>query len=78
MSFRTNRLYYIYREGRYYAYRADYPGLGIGIDGVAGAEYKLPAIPLALSFDIKPFIEINNSGVIFTTFDPGLGIKLTF
>lgn len=78
MSFSTGRLYYVYHEGRYYSYRSTYPGFGVGIDGIVGAEYKLPTVPFAISFDIKPFIEVNGSGVIFTAFDPGLGIKFTF
>jgi hypothetical protein len=77
MSFSTKRLYTVYHEGRYYSYRSTYPGFGIGIDGIVGAEYKIPTAPLAISFDIKPFIEVNGSGVIFTAFDPGLGIKFT-
>ncbi len=78
-SVTTGRLYYVYREGnRYYTYRYNYPGIGIGIDGVAGAEYKIPSVPVAISFDIKPFVEVNSAGVLFTSFDPGLGIKVTF
>lgn len=74
----TARLYTVYREGRYLSYRSRYPGVGFGIDGIVGAEYKIPSIPFALSFDIKPFIEVNTSGVLFTAFDPGLGLKFTF
>jgi len=75
----TGRLYYVYREGnRYYTYRYNYPGFGVGIDLVAGIEYKIPQIPFAFNVDIKPFIEMNRAGVLFTAFDPGLGIKITF
>lgn len=69
------RVYY-YKE-RYYAYRSAYPGIGIGIDGVFGAEYKVPGIPVAISLDLKPFFEVN-SGAFFSSIDPGLGIKVTF
>ncbi len=78
ISVGTGRLYTVYREGRYFSYRSRYPGVGLGIDGILGAEYKIPSIPFALSFDIKPFLEVNSSGVLFTAFDPGLGLKFTF
>lgn len=79
LSIGTGKIYYFEREGsRYYAYRRDYPGLAVGIDGLVGAEYKIPKAPFAISFDIKPFIEVNNGGVLYTSFDPGLGIKVAF
>lgn len=79
ITYGTGRLYYVYREGnRYYTYRYNYPGFGVGIDLVAGIEYKIPQIPFAFNVDIKPFIEMNRAGVLFTAFDPGLGIKITF
>jgi len=67
-----------YSESRYYAYRYTYPGVGIGVDGIAGIEYKIPKIPIAFSFDLKPFVEINNSPDIFIALDPGFGAKFTF
>jgi hypothetical protein len=79
LSIGTGKLYYYQREGnRYYTYRRNYPGLAIGLDGIVGAEYKIPKAPFAISFDIKPFIEVNNGGVLYTSFDPGLGIKVAF
>lgn len=79
VNFHTGRIYYVYREGsRYYAYRYNYPGIGVGIDGILGAEYKIPRAPIAISLDVKPFMEFNNAGMFFTAFDPGLGIKVTF
>lgn len=66
---------------RYY-YRDYYSdgGFGIGIDGVVGLEYKINPIPFAISFDLKPFIEINTygGGGAFFALDPGLGLKFTF
>jgi hypothetical protein len=70
--------YYPYSDVRFYSYRYSYPGFGIGIDGIIGAEYKIPKIPFAVSLDVKPFIEINNTPDIFMAFDPGFGIKYTF
>lgn len=70
--------YYVYynNEGRYYYYRYSYPGIGVGIDGVIGAEYRVPKTPLAFSLDVKPFFEINNVGIIYTALDPSVGIKI--
>ncbi|MGZ3862221.1 MAG: hypothetical protein ACXVPN_11905 [Bacteroidia bacterium] len=71
--------YYVYNgDSRYYVYRAGYPGLGIGIDGIIGAEYKVPKVPFAVSFDLKPFVEFNNAPNVFFALDPGLGLKFTF
>lgn len=79
VTFGTRRIYYVYHEGnRYYTYRTNYPGFGAGLDGVVGAEYKIPRIPFAISLDLKPFVELNNASVIFTALDPSIGIKVTF
>lgn len=79
LSIGTGKLFYFEREGsRYYSYRSKYPGLAVGVDGLVGIEYKLPKAPFAISFDIKPFLEVNNGGVLYTSFDPGLGIKVAF
>lgn len=51
---------------------------GIGIDGILGLEYKIPPIPFAISFDLKPYIEVFSPGGMFWSLDPALGIKLTF
>ena len=32
----------------------------IGFDAIAGIEWKLPHLPLLLSADLKPFIDVNN------------------
>lgn len=75
----NRRVYYTYyNDNRYYVYRYNYPGIGVGIDGMIGAEYKIAKVPFAISFDLKPFIEINNSPNVFLALDPGLGFKFTF
>ncbi len=61
--------------------RGDYYGVGsggIGIDGVLGLEYKIPPVPFAISFDIKPFLEFDTHGYGFMALDPGFGIKFIF
>ena len=50
-------------------------GMGIGIDGIIGLEYKIKEAPVAISFDLKPFFEINTRGYSILSFDPGVGIK---
>ena len=73
-----NRYYYrphpVYYERRYYR-SGD---LGIGVDGIVGLEYKIPPIPIAISLDLKPFIEVTTGGSAFFSLDPGLGIKVAF
>lgn len=69
---------YYFRDG-YYRSRYYYDdGFGFGIDGVLGLEYKIPKAPIAFSLDIKPYVEMNNRGGIWTSLDPGLGIKVAF
>ncbi|MBI3235373.1 MAG: hypothetical protein HYZ42_15280 [Bacteroidetes bacterium] len=51
---------------------------GIGVDGILGLEYKIKPIPFAISLDVKPFLEVTNTGNSYFSFDPSLGIKFTF
>ncbi len=73
---------YYYRtynnRNRSYEYRYGRDGIGIGIDGVVGVDYKIGVVPLALSLDLKPFIEVSNYGDVYTALDAGIGIKLAF
>ncbi len=71
------RAYYYDRYGNYWWYRGR-RGFGLGIDGIVGLEYKIPPIPLAISIDLKPFVEVNTDGNVYPALDPGIGIKLTF
>ncbi len=64
-----------YNGGRSYSRGSDY---AIGVDGVAGLEYKIPPIPIAISLDLKPLMEIYRNGDLFFGIDPGLGVKFTF
>jgi hypothetical protein len=52
--------------------------LGLGLDVMAGLEYKFPLVPLAISLELKPFVEFTTNGAIWLSLDPGLGIKLAF
>lgn len=67
--------WYYHKNKRYYDHRHGH--VGLGIDGVLGLEYKFPPVPIAISLDIKPFLEISSGGGIWTSLDPGLGIKVT-
>jgi hypothetical protein len=67
--------YYFY-DGRYRVYRSG--ELGLGVDGIVGLEYKITPIPIAVSLDIKPLIEVTTLGSVFWGLDPGLGIKFAF
>lgn len=59
-------------------YRRETTGFGVGIDGIFGIEYKIEEVPIAISMDVKPFLEIVDNGGSFIALDPGLGIKVTF
>lgn len=76
----TGRYYYrtYNNRTRSYEYRYGRDGIGIGIDGIVGLDYKIGMIPLALSIDLKPFLEVSNYGDVYTALDAGIGIKLAF
>ncbi|UXX79267.1 hypothetical protein N7E81_18095 [Reichenbachiella carrageenanivorans] len=59
-------------------YRRESSAFGLGVDGIFGIEYKIREVPIALSFDFKPFFEVATDGDAFLALDPGLGIKVTF
>jgi hypothetical protein len=75
VAFETGHDFY-YRNERHSHYHDDY--FGIGVDGLVGMEYKIPPIPVAVSFDLKPFVEIHSNGGGWFGLDPGLGIKFAF
>lgn len=51
----------------------------VGVEGVAGLEYKFASAPIALFFDYRPRITITvGSGVGFGYLDFGLGVKFCF
>lgn len=61
--------------GREIDYRQD-NAVGFGINGIVGIEYKLPDnIPLAISLDLKPFIELGSGGYVAVAPDLAVGIK---
>jgi len=49
---------------------------GFGINGIVGFEYRLPdGIPLAISLDLKPFLELGSGGYVAFAADPSIGVK---
>lgn len=52
--------------------------VGIGVDGIFGMEYKINEVPIAVSLDVKPFLEVTTGGNVYLAIDPGLGIKFAF
>ena len=49
----------------------------VGIDGVAGVEYKIDRVPIALGIDYKPCLNfIGNTGFIW--YDFGLHVRVVF
>ena len=78
LAFNTYRsAVYRDRYGNYWWYR-NRDGFGLGIDVIAGLEFKFPEVPLAISLDLKPYIEFNTDHNIYWSPDPGLGIKVAF
>lgn len=75
----TTTWYYYNTDNNRYAYFRTY-GYGAvwGIDFIGGAEYKFHEIPLAISFDLKPFMEFYSRYGPYINLDPGVGLKLTF
>lgn len=84
-------LYWYYGVGGHIATQTDwvyYDGIrgyhrekgdfGIGIDGIFGIEYKISEVPIAVSMDFKPFLEVTTHGRAYLAIDPGLGVKFTF
>lgn len=74
----TTRVYYGYNgDVRYrYVYRSG--AFAFGADAIGGVEYKFKKIPLALSSDLKPFVEWNDYGNVYYSIDPSIGVKFTF
>lgn len=50
----------------------------LGVDGIVGIEYKIPPIPVAISLDLKPNLEVWTTGGVGLGIDPGLGVKIAF
>lgn len=51
---------------------------GLGVDFIVGLEMVIPDTPIALSLDIKPFVEVATNGNAYVGIDPGLGVKILF
>ena len=70
------RSYYGYGQKRKDYY--DDGNFGLGVDGIVGLEYKITNIPIAISLDLKPYVEVISNGRIWGSIDPGLGVKFAF
>lgn len=68
-----------YKEGRYNMFgdRNTISGAVLGIDGIVGIEYILDAVPLQLSIDYKPALNIGG-GDLWLFHDTALGIRIYF
>jgi hypothetical protein len=54
----------------------DSDGVGFGLNGIVGLEYRLPEnIPFALSFDLKPFLEVGTDNYVGFAPDPAISIR---
>lgn len=68
---------WVYYEG-IRQYRRSNGDFGIGVDGIFGIEYKINEAPIAISLDVKPFLEVTTNGDAYLAIDPGVGVKFTF
>lgn len=76
IAFYNGKDYYrngFWRDIDYYNQRE----VAFGINGVLGLEYKIDELPIAVSLDLKPFVEIGPGGYVGFSPDPSLGIKFT-
>lgn len=54
-------------------------GMVLGIDGVIGTDYTFPKVPITLSIEFKPFVELQDFRRVEVNFwDFGFGIKYSF
>ena len=69
----------IYQKDRYNLFGDRYTGSGsvIGADGIVGVEYIFDQIPLQLSLDYKPALNIGGGG-LWLFHDAALGIRIYF
>jgi len=75
-SAQSSRSYFYSRYDRYDRYEVG--AVGVGVDGIFGLEYKIPRAPIAISLDLKPYVEVISSGAVWLSLDPGLGFKVAF
>lgn len=63
----------------YVGHEVDYHNqndFGLAVNGIIGLEYRLPEhVPVAISIDIKPFLEFGSGGYVVGGLDPSLGVK---
>ena len=52
--------------------------VGLGVDVIGGVEWKLPLLPVAISADVKPMVELTPGGDVMYGLDPGFGAKIVF
>jgi hypothetical protein len=70
--------YYTTDDNRYYYYKTYNYGPIFGFDLIGGIEYKIPKVPLAVSVDLKPYLDFFQYSHSYVYLDPSLGIKFTF
>lgn len=75
-SAQSSRSYFYSRYDRFDRY--DSGSFGLGVDGIFGLEYKILNAPIAMSLDLKPYVEITSNGGVWLSLDPGIGFKVAF
>jgi hypothetical protein len=63
----------------YYYEEQRIAGMVLGLDGVIGTEYTFPKVPITLSVEFKPYVELQDFRRFWVNFwDFGFGIKYSF
>lgn len=66
------------KDQYYYNSSSYHFGPIVGVDAIGGAEYKFRDTPVALSLDLKPYVEFYKGSRLYSRLDPGLAVKFTF
>ncbi len=66
----------VYNDNYYHGHQYNNGALSLGVDGVAGVEYKFKGAPIQVSADIQPYLELLTHPYIDVW--GGVGVRYTF
>lgn len=71
--------HYSYENGQEYVYTDRHTGPVVGLDGLAATEYTIPAIPLVVGIEVKPYFNLFGENFFqLQPFDFAFTVKYTF
>jgi hypothetical protein len=71
-SWHRKNLHWYYPKGRYAG------GVGIGVDAILGMSYKIAPIPISLSIDFKPTVEIATQRSVYFDLESAISFRYHF